>query len=327
MRRLRPLVASAAATVAAFALIVAPSLAHADPARDNSRIEFSRGVGLVHQGDYPGARDAFAEAYRLYPHPSILLNLGIAQWKTGQYVEAESSLVKFLADYGDASAENVESARAALRELRTHLGSVRLVVTTPDAHVTFDSRSIPVTANVEVAIAGVVGDHELTVQATGFVSRHEKVHLEAGSVKPLSVTLEAGADAPEAGSAGGGGTNDKAVANGASESGGNGNTRAVVGWSLLGAGAAAAIVGTVCGVRAISLANDYNHHGFDPDDRSSGTTFRTLADVTFVTAIVAGGIGAYLVLVKPDANNANGAGGTSTALGLGPGSFSLRQTF
>ncbi len=316
------------ATVAAVALIVAPSLAHADPARDNSRLEFSRGVGLVHQGDYAGARDAFAEAYRLYPHPSILLNLGIAQWKTGQYVEAESSLVKFLADYGDASAENVESARAALRELRTHLGSVRLLVTTPDAHVTFDSRSIPVTASVEVAIAGVVGDHELTVQATGFVSRHERVHLEAGNVKPLSVTLVPGTDPPGPGSGeGGSGPNDRPAASGVAESSGTGTTRAVVGWSLLGAGAAAAIVGTVCGVRAISLANDYNHHGFDPDDKSTGTTFRTLSDVTFVTAIVAGGVGAYLVLVKPAPSYASGSGGPSTALGVGPGSFSVRQTF
>jgi hypothetical protein len=327
MRSVRPLIA--AVVVAAGAFVAVPPPAHADPARDNSRIEFNRGVGLVRQGDYAGAREAFAEAYRLYPHPSILLNLGIAQWKTGQYVEAETSLVKFLADYGDASAENVESARAALRELRTHLGSVRLVVTTPDARVTFDARSIPVTANVEVAIAGVVGDHELTVQASGFASQHEKVHLDAGTVKPVSVTLVAGTDPPEANSAEGTASGDKPAANGsgASEGGGHGNTRAVVGFSLLGAGAAAAIVGTVSGVRAISLANDYNHHGFDPDDKSTGTTFRTLSDVMFLTALVAGGVGAYLVLVKPDPGAASSAAGTSTSLGIGPGSFTLRQTF
>ena len=321
---------SAAAALVAGALLLAPALAHADPARDNSRLEFTRGVGLVHQGDYAGARDAFAEAYRLYPHPSILLNLGIAQWKTGQFVPAESSLVKFLADYGDASAENVESARTALREVRAHLGAVRVVVTTPDAHVTFDARIIPVTANVEAAITDVVGDHELIVEAAGFVTRRERVHLDAGTVKPLSVTLVPGNDAPEASQrAGRDGATEGPLASGASDAdrSGGGGTRAVVGFTLLGAGAASAIVGTLCGVRAISLASDYNHHGFDPADRSTGTTFRTLSDVTFLTAIAAGGVGAYLLLVKPDASSANGAAAPGLALSLGPGGFTLRRAF
>ena len=308
--------------LALVVVVAAPLLggeAHADPARDNSRIEFSRGVGLVRQGDYRGAREAFAEAYRLYPHPSILLNLGIAQWKTREYVEAESSLVKFLADYGDASAENVESARAALREVRTHLGSVRLVVTTPGARVTFDNRSIPVTASVDVAVAGLAGDHELIVQANGFDPHRERVHLDAGAVKPISVTLAPAAASVDAKSVAPPLAPSDVESSGASH---GSSTRATVGWSLLGVGAAAAVAGTVCGVRAISLANDYNHHGFDPTDRSTGTTFRTLSDVTFASAIVLGGVGAYLVLTKPETSTT-----ATTALGIGPGSFTLRQTF
>jgi tetratricopeptide (TPR) repeat protein len=76
------------AIAAAFVTVTASGGAHADPARDSSRVEFSRGVAFVKQGNYRAAREAFADAYRLYPHPSILLNLGIAQWKTGQFVEA-----------------------------------------------------------------------------------------------------------------------------------------------------------------------------------------------------------------------------------------------
>ncbi len=306
------------AITVAFATVTASGAAHADPARDSSRVEFSRGVALVKQGNYRAAREAFADAYRLYPHPSILLNLGIAQWKTGQFVEAESSLVKFLADYGDASAANVESARAALREIRAHLGSIRLTVTTPDAKVTFDGRNIPVIPNMEVAVAGLVGDHDLLVQANGYTPHRAHLHLDAGAIKPITVTLVS--EAPEPAPAAVATVPANGAAPKADESSGHG--RVVAGWTLFGVGAASAIAGTICGVRAISLANDYNHHGFAPADKSNGTTFRTLSDVTFAAAIVTGGIGITLLLTGSGSSSA-----PSTALGIGPTSLSLRQTF
>ena len=86
-------------------------------------------------------------------------------------------------------------------------------------------------------------------------------------------------------------------------------------------GAAAAIAGTICGVRAISLANDYNHHGFDPADKTNGTTFRTLSDVTFGAAIVTGAIGMTLLLTGSSSS------APTTALSIGPSRFSLRQSF
>ena len=64
----------------------------ADPARDQSRAAFMRGVADAHQGHYTAARDAFLEAYTLFAHPSILMNLGIARWHTGEYVQAERDL-------------------------------------------------------------------------------------------------------------------------------------------------------------------------------------------------------------------------------------------
>src|SRR5215472_18592184 len=99
----------------AFALAFAlPAAAFGEDVREQSRAAFLHGVSEAHQGNYAAARDAFLEAYRLFAHPSILLNLGIARWHTGEYVAAEQDLARFLSDDGGASDDEIASARAAL---------------------------------------------------------------------------------------------------------------------------------------------------------------------------------------------------------------------
>ena len=99
-----------------------------DDARERSRAAFRRGVGQAETGDYASARDSFLEAYTLFPHPSILLNLGIARAHTGEWLEAEQDLVRFLADDGGAQPDELASARAELAQTRNHLGTFRLRV-------------------------------------------------------------------------------------------------------------------------------------------------------------------------------------------------------
>src|SRR5215467_2489085 len=129
------------AAVLAVALVASGAAAQ-DDERAQSREAFRRGVTQVQSGDYAGARASFEEAYRLFPHPSILLNLGIVLVKTGEYLDGEQDLLRFLADYGDASSSDLASARAALAEARTHLGSLRLRVSPVGARARLDTRPI-----------------------------------------------------------------------------------------------------------------------------------------------------------------------------------------
>src|SRR5438552_371702 len=108
------------AFLVALALLAAAPRAGAED-REASRTAFRKGVTLAKDNDWKGARDAFLEAYRLFSHPSILLNIGIARWKIGEYVGAEQDLTKFLGDDRTASIEDVESARAALAQVKQHL--------------------------------------------------------------------------------------------------------------------------------------------------------------------------------------------------------------
>jgi Tfp pilus assembly protein PilF len=72
-------------------------------AREKSRVAFRRGVAQLRSQDWTAARASFEAAWALYPHPSILLNLGIARLRTDEPVRAEQDLVRFLSEDVGAS--------------------------------------------------------------------------------------------------------------------------------------------------------------------------------------------------------------------------------
>jgi tetratricopeptide (TPR) repeat protein len=284
-----------AGLLALAALAAVPLVASADDedSRAQSREAFRRGVADVQAGDYTGARDAFAEAYRLFPHPSILLNLGIVRVRTGEYREAEEDLLHFLADYGDASASDLASARAALAEARTHLGSIRLRASPEGARARIDARPIGLMPGSFVEVRSTFGAHKLHVEADGYDPVDRNVTVEGGRSQAIDLVLKR---------------------HGAVDAAASG-TRHLVGWALVGGAVAFAGFGAFAGLRARSLADDYNTAGSahyqDPSTKSTGITFRTLADVSFLVALGAVIGGGYLLLVP-----ATGASGAQARLML-----------
>ena len=299
----------AAATVA---LALAPASAWAGDPRDDSRAAFLRGVSEAHKNHFTSARDAFLEAYRLFPHPSILLNLGVARMHTGEYVAAEEALARFLVDDGGASPEDLANARATLAVVRKHIGTLRIRVAPDGARGTLDGQALPLVAGTFVEVRAVVGPAELRVEADGYaplvqqliVSHEDNPTLDLALVRPDALAPTPTSSPP---------------------AGGRPRNR-WLGWGLVSGASACAIVGTVAGVEAIVLAHDYNTPGStryqSPTTRSEGIAWRTSSDVLFATAIVAGAVGTY-VLLKP-------AGGAATAtmrVEVGPFHAALRADF
>jgi len=270
------LVCAASAGVPLFA----GHVARAEP-RDDSRAAFLRGVSEAHQDHFTAARDAFLEAYRLFPHPSILMNLGIARMRTGEYLAAEENLSRFLTDDGGAPQEDLVNARSALQVVRQHIGTLRVRVSPGGARATLDGVPLALTPSAFVDIRAVVGPAELRVDAEGYAPSARQVVVEHESPAEADVTLlplEPGR---------GVGAREPAP---------------VVGWTLAAAAVAAAAVGTVAGLEAIGLAHDYDTPGAagyqDHSTRERGVAWRTSADALFAAAILAGGAGAYLI-VRP----------------------------
>ena len=258
-------------------MLLAPAAASAD-GREQSRAEFRRGVELAKTGDFAHAREAIEAAYGLYPHPSILLNLGIARLKTGDPVGAEQDLARFLADDGGAPPEEVQSARTALAEARARIGTLRIKVAPASARARVDDRPIALTPGEPTALRLAAGTHEIVLESDAHEPERALVEIEAGKTATIERSL-----APKVGRAT------------APDGGGEGSK--ILGLSLGGGALVFAGVGTFCGLRARSLADDYNTPGNtsfqSAETRSEGVMFRTLADVSFGVAIASAAVGAY----------------------------------
>jgi hypothetical protein len=292
---------------ATCALISLSTVASAGPddAREQSRAAFRKGVSQVKAGDYAAARDAFLEAYKLFAHPSILLNIGIARSKTGEYVDAEQDLVRFLSDDGGASPDEITSARAALGEVRQHLGTLRLTVAPDTARATIDSKNIALASGDYAIVRATLGPHDLHIEADDYEPVDQKVEIVRGKETVTRVVLSPSKRPmkPDL-------TPEPAD-----------TTRPILGWSLVGASAALVGAGAFAGLTAIKKKNDYNAQSAPQDEslRSSGVTFRTISDISFVAAIVSGGIGAYLLLTPSRRSSAQ--------VVVGPLDLGVRGTF
>ncbi len=257
-----------------------------DPtAREKSRAAFRRGVAQLRAQDWAGARASFEEAWSLVQHPSILLNLGIARLRTEDPVLAEQDLVRFLSEDPGAAPEEVASARDALAEARSKIGTLRVLAAPASARVVVDGQTIAVRAASGDA-GGIAesrlkaGRHAVRIEADGFVAEEKAVDVPAKSETDLRVTL-----AP----------NEPATKRAPSSS-----TRTIIGWSLAGTSGVALVASGIMAVRALSLSNDYADRSSpsfqDKDVKDEGITFRTGADIALVTAVLAGA-GAVVLLL------------------------------
>jgi hypothetical protein len=288
--------------------------AAADSPRDQSRAAFMRGVADAHQGHYTAARDEFLEAYNLYAHPSILMNLGIARWHTGEYIQAEKDLARFLSDDGGASDEDIANARAGLAAVRQHLGTVRMRVAPVGARVMLDTQPVTLVLSGFAEVRAVVGPNELRAEADGYETVRQSVVVSHETPVTLDLSLKPLAAA--------GAKHEKPSSPGEAD-----GTRKLVAYSSIAVSAASTIAWAGFGLRALSLASAYNTKGSleyqDPGTKSTGIAFRSAADVFFVTALLAGGVGAYLLIfpVGTDAQT------TRASVVVGPGSVIFSRDF
>lgn len=306
--------------VAAIGALAAPAAnadepppAASEDARDRSRAAFRRGVAQLRAQDWMAARKSFEQAWALFPHPSILLNLGIARLKTNDPVLAEQDLVRFLSEDSGASPDELAGAREALAEARSKIGTVRVIVSPPSARVSIDGtrvevlkRTGPAGEDLAAEARTKPGRHAVVVEAEGYATERRDVDVAAKGEAEVKIALTPGESPPPPPPPGEPGISGRAIA----------------GWSLVGLAGAAAVAGGVFALDAKNKADEYNDptsgNYQDSHTRSTGTTLRTLADVGFGVAILSGAAAILLLATDIGASANVGAARPTWRFGRGP---------
>jgi hypothetical protein len=266
-----------------------------EEAREKSRSAFRKGVQELRASQWADARASFESAWAYFPHPSILLNLGIARLHTDDFLRAEQDLVKFLSEDGGASAAELASAREALATARANLGLLRIVVSPASARVVVDGTPLEIVRNqgprVVAEVRTALGPHSIVIEAVGCASVERRdVRVSSRAATELNVALLPVPRAPHQAEV-------------------RSRAHGVAGWSLVGVAGASLVAGGVMALHANALAHDYadasNSRFQDASVRSEGITYRTLADVALGTAIVSGTVGALLLFTKTGSGTGN----------------------
>ncbi len=250
--------------------------------REDSRASFRRGVAAVKQQRWAEARDDFLQAYKLFPHPSILLDLGVSRSHVGEWVAAEQDLTRFLSEDTGATADELQTARGTLAEIRKHLGTIRVRVSPVGATATLDEKPLSLVAGELTDVRVSIGTHVLEASAPEHETWTNKIEVDGEGAKVIDLTLS-----PK----------------GQEQAHGGPGAQRVVSYVLFGTGVALAGFGIFAGVRSIDLANQYNTpteaNYQNPSTKSEGIAFRTAADVTLAIAAACVVAGVVLYVTAP----------------------------
>ncbi len=163
--------------------------AHAQGDRETARVQFERGVGLYEAHDYQGALEAFQEAYRLAPHPSVRVNMANCYEHLNRPLEALHHFERFLAESNNTPRPQRREVQAAIARMRALVGEVRLAVAPDGATIVIDdaeTRRAPVLEPVLL----MSGPHTVTVRMDGFVTATERINIQGGDTQRVSIRLQ-----------------------------------------------------------------------------------------------------------------------------------------
>src|SRR5690349_18880551 len=110
--------------VLALVTILSTASAEAQDQAAQARARFEAGVQLFQRNDFARALDAFRDAYRIRPHPTVLVNIANCYLNLQKPVEAAENFERYLRESG----QNIEPARRT--EVETALGRARTMIAT-----------------------------------------------------------------------------------------------------------------------------------------------------------------------------------------------------
>jgi hypothetical protein len=350
MRRRSTSIALAIATVALASSSASVALAQpTDSARATARALAREGLDLEKAHQYAQAADRFERAEALVDAPTLMLGLARAQVGLGKLVEADETYRKILRDRlpPGAPAPFVKAVADATREsadVARRLAWVTFVVAGPaTAELRLDDADVAPAA-VGIPVACNPGAHDVTASAAGFEPLHRSFVMAEGDRQTVSLSMTASpvvvaagppiapiapatSAAPPAETAP---ASPVALAPAPTDaSASSRSARRTAGAAFLGVGVGALVVAGATGVytlvRHTSLDRECPGGHCPPGESDALSTYRAVADVSTVAAIVGlagAAVGVTLLLSAPEPTQ-----GGSVALYAGVSSAGVTGSF
>lgn len=149
----------------------------ADPNIDEARQRYQRGLQLFNEGNYEAARVEFERAYQLAPSYKILYNVGLCYEQLGDYVQALTTLQRYLEQGGkDISEERRNEVNKELAQIRPRIAKVTLHTNVPGTDVTVDDACATTAGTGTVECGPIDGTSRIVFMNPGrrrITARHE----------------------------------------------------------------------------------------------------------------------------------------------------------
>jgi Tfp pilus assembly protein PilF len=289
---------------------------------EEARQRYQRGLQLYNENNFEAARVEFERAYQLAPSYKILYNIGLCYEQLGDYVQAQSTLKRFL----DLAATEVTPERRAevekeLAQIAPRIASARIKLNVDGTEIfvddicAVDKRTSTATCGETVGSTREVllnpGRRRITVKKSGYLPETQVISV-AGSdqvdiridLKPLTKSVVAKETNPYV-------------------------LPMIIGWGVTAAGATTAII---TGVLTNNAADDQsvlvNRFGTTrpqlDDARDKTETLATVTDVVWIGTGVAALASTYFTI-----RAVRWKGGTAPEANVqvGLGSVGLRGRF
>lgn len=342
-----------AVAIALLGFVVSGRSAYAQ--EDASSVAAARTIGmeglrLAESGNCREAIEKLERAEKLHHAPTTLAKLGECHVQVGKLVLGTEELARVAREQLAADAPPVfTSAKARaqklLEETRPRLAQLHIKVVGPASpQVTVDGETVP-PALLDIDRPTDPGAHNVEASAPGFKSTSTPVSLKEGERMPVTLTLEVDPNAPVA--------TDTTTHNSPSQPGSHdarksegSNGMRVVGWTLLGVGAAGLVTSGVAALLASGTKSDLDGactaDGACPREQESAISrLKTESTISTIGLIVGGVglVGGVTILLASPSNSGSARVGNATApttvarspkapfLSVGPGSVALRGEF
>jgi hypothetical protein len=283
------------------------------------------GLDRVEQKDFEGALARFEAAYRVFPSPKILLNIGNALGSLGREPEAADAYERFLGGIQGAD-EKRQVAREELERLVAKLARARVSLDPENATLSVDGRARDGKASRGFFLRP--GRHEISVSASGYATKTVTIELDAGRETQVSLALDLLSAQTGRSPANGQGAATGPLAVGGARphdpDGGAINRPRARRWTWIAGGAAVAALGggIALGLHSHSVYSDYQH-SLLKGDFDQAETEGTISIGLFTAAGALGLTSALLYLVEDRRPGAGGGARAGAILSPLPGGAAL----